>query len=182
MTKKKNKNIMLLITFILTLIHIAFIVFIGVAFAFNLFGIVEYLDYLASTYIENGFELSVYMTSYYFELIISAVVNIYSAIFYYKGFKYRINNKQYAKYAIFNGIIQILFSGLVPGIFGIISGTIMLNKKPKMLMEQTSEQSFLSDYKLMAMSEAVERLKELRKNGAISEEEYYANLNKILES
>ena len=55
----------------------------------------------------------------------------------------------------------------------------MINKKPTIAKSQ--EQSFLSDYKLMAMSEAVTRLKELRATGAISEEEYYANLNKILE-
>jgi len=41
--------------------------------------------------------------------------------------------------------------------------------------------SELPGYKLEAMSEAVARLKELKDKGAISEEEYYANLNRILE-
>ena len=76
-------------------------------------------------------------------------------------------------------IIQLLFSAYIPAIFGIITGALMINKKPTIAKSQ--EQSFLSDYKLMAMSEAVTRLKELRATGAISEEEYYANLNKILE-
>ena len=54
--------------------------------------------------------------------------------------------------------------------------------KKKVLVETTPANPYISDYKLNAMSEAVARLKELRDKGAISEEEYYINLNKILES
>ena len=78
-------------------------------------------------------------------------------------------------------IIQFLFSAYIPAIFGIITGALMINKKPATILNKSQEQSFLSDYKLTAMSEAVARLKQLRESGAISEEEYYANLNKILE-
>ena len=63
--------------------------------------------------------------------------------------------------------------------------------KPKIVVETESagdptqprvEPNFLPDYKLNAMGEAVSKLKALRDSGAISEEEYYATLNKILES
>ena len=46
----------------------------------------------------------------------------------------------------------------------------------------SNEQAYYNQIKFEAMSQAVTRLKELRDSGAISEEEYYANLNKILES
>ena len=39
----------------------------------------------------------------------------------------------------------------------------------------------VNEYKMKAMTEAVARLKELRQSGAISDEEYYATLDKILE-
>ena len=39
----------------------------------------------------------------------------------------------------------------------------------------------MNDYKKKAMGEAISRLKELKAQGAISEEEYYETLNKILE-
>ena len=42
--------------------------------------------------------------------------------------------------------------------------------------------AYLSQFKMEAMSDAVRKLKELKERGAISEEEYYASLNKILES
>ena len=55
-------------------------------------------------------------------------------------------------------------------------------KKPKLIIENTAtKEGEVSDFKLTAMTEAVTRLNELRSSGAISEEEYYINLNKILE-
>ena len=58
----------------------------------------------------------------------------------------------------------------------------MSKQKKKIVVTETSDDNFINDAKLTAMSEAVTRLKELRESGAISEEEYYANINKILES
>ena len=67
-------------------------------------------------------------------------------------------------------------------IFGIIAGIVIKNKKPKLIIENTAtKEGEVSDCKLTAMTEAVTRLNELRSSGAISEEEYYATLNKILE-
>ncbi len=178
MTKKKNKNVMLTLTLIFTILQISINVFVGFVLAFNLWGFIDYYNELMSSVIAN-YDLNMYLTSYYIELTLASIINIYSAIFYFKGIKYRVSNKQYGKMVLVYAIIQLLFSAYIPAIFGIITGALMINKKPTIAKSQ--EQSFLSDYKLMAMSEAVTRLKELRATGAISEEEYYANLNKILE-
>ncbi len=178
MTKKKNKNVMLTLTLIFTILQICINVFVGFVLAFNLWGFIDYYNELMSSVIAN-YDLNMYLTSYYIELALASIINIYSAIFYFKGIKYRVSNKQYGKMVVVYAIIQLLFSAYIPAIFGIITGALMINKKPTIAKSQ--EQSFLSDYKLMAMSEAVTRLKELRATGAISEEEYYANLNKILE-
>ena len=178
MTKKKNKNVMLTLTLIFTILQICINIFVGFVLAFNLWGFIDYYNELMSSVIAN-YDLNMYLTSYYIELTLASIINIYSAIFYFKGIKYRVSNKQYGKMVLVYAIIQLLFSAYIPAIFGIITGALMINKKPTIAKSQ--EQSFLSDYKLMAMSEAVTRLKELRATGAISEEEYYANLNKILE-
>ncbi len=178
MTKKKNKNVMLTLTLIFTILQICINVFVGFVLVCNLWGFIDYYNELMSSVIAN-YDLNMYLTSYYIELTLASIINIYSAIFYFKGIKYRVSNKQYGKMVLVYAIIQLLFSAYIPAIFGIITGALMINKKPTIAKSQ--EQSFLSDYKLMAMSEAVTRLKELRATGAISEEEYYANLNKILE-
>lgn len=182
MAKKKNKNVMLTITFVLTIINVVLNVFVGFVLALNLFGMVDYLNSVMIA-IGEEYGISSYLTSMYINLVFTVGVNIYASIFYFKGIKYRVNNKQYGKTMVYYGIIQILFSAYLAGIFALITAIVMLNKKsaPVDIDEKANSQSFLSDYKFMAMSEAVTRLKELRASGAISEEEYYANLNKILE-
>ncbi len=180
MSKKKNKNALLIITFVLTILSITLNLLLGIALSFNLFGIVDYYNSIMSLVME-GYDISAYITSYIFNLIFVVGVNIYSAIFYFKGIKYRVNNKQYGKMLVWYGIFQILFSTYLAGTFALITAIVMINRKPAPIEEKAQSQSFLSEYKLMAMSEAVTRLKELRASGAISEEEYYANLDKILE-
>ena len=180
MSKKRNSNALLIITYVLTIINLIFTLFVGVSLAFNLFGIVDYYNSIMSSIIE-GYDMSMYMTSFYVNLILTLGTNIYASIFYYKGIKYRVNNKQYGRMLVYYAVIQILFSTYLPGLFALITGLVMINRKPAPIEEKVGTQSFLSDYKLSAMSEAVTRLKELRASGAISEEEYYANLNKILE-
>ena len=178
--KKRNKNVMLIITFVFTIISILLNAFVGIVLTFNLFDAVNIFNQFVSTYLISGYDISMYMTSYVINLILTLTANIYAGIFYFKGIKYRVNNKQYGRAILFYAILQLLFSAYIPAILALITAIIMINKKP-VVLEEKETPSFLSDYKLMAMSEAVTRLKELRASGAISEEEYYANLNKILE-
>lgn len=180
MANKKNKNVLLTITFVLTILNMALNVFAGLAITFNFFGVTDYYNSMMSQIVE-GYDISMYSTSMYINMIFAVGVSIYASIFYYKGIKYRVSNKQYGKMMIYYAIMQILFSAYISGLFALITAIVMINKKPAPIDEKANAQSFLSEYKFMAMSEAVTRLKELRASGAISEEEYYANLNKILE-
>ena len=77
------------------------------------------------------------------------------------------------------GIFQAFIGSAIAGIFAIIAGAIMKDQKAVVVAEE-KVQTDISDLKLNAMKEAVLRLKELKERGAISEEEYYANLDKIL--
>lgn len=180
MIKKRNKNALLITTFVFTVISLVFNLFLGLSITCNLFGVTDYYNSIMSSVVE-GYDINMYMTSFIINLILTVGTNLYCAIFYYKGIKYRVNNKQYGKMLIYYGIVQLLFSTYLSGIFALITATVMINHKPKTLDEKANTQSYISDYKMVAMTEAITRLKELRANGAISEEEYYDNLNKILE-
>lgn len=175
----KKTNTLLLLTFIFTVIQIALLTFTLVTLAFNLFGIVDELNFIMQNTIGKDFDIYSMLTTYYIEFTIAIMVNLYACVLYYKGCKYKANNPNYARALMNNGIFQLLFSSIVPGILAIVTGIKMRNQKQQIVIAKPD--SGVSEYKLTAMSEAVTRLKELKNSGAISEEEYYANLNKILE-
>ena len=82
MSKKRNRNILLTITFVLTIIQILMFVFSGFVVAYNLFGFVDYYNQIMSS-ILGTYDLNMYLTSYYIELVLFAIVFIYSAIFFF---------------------------------------------------------------------------------------------------
>lgn len=180
-TKKRNKNILLIITYILTVLNMAMLAFTVLSVAFNWFGVVEIVNEIMSQNFVAGYDFNEYLISFYIDAVLSFLICLYYSVFFYKGIKYRVNNPVYARKLVIYSIILILTGAYLCGIMALITGLVMSKQKPQVVSEKDLAQSFLSDYKLMAMSEAVTRLKELRASGAISEEEYYANLNKILE-
>lgn len=179
LTRKKSK--LLLTTLILTIIHMSLILFVAVALIFNLFGIIDILNVMLGE-ISAGVTIDYYLGTYYIELALSFLINLSCAKLYYRGYKYGAYGEIFGKRLIFNSIIQLLFSAFIPGVFALITGFVMSKQKKKIVVAESSDNSFINETKLAAMSEAVTRLKELRESGAISEEEYYANINKILES
>lgn len=179
-TRKKSK--LLLITLIFTIIHMALLIFTAVALMFNLFGIIDVLNIVLSEYQSAGVTIDYYLSSYYFELAISFIINFTCARLYYKGYKYSASGEIFGRKVIMNSIFQLLFSAFLPGILALITGIKMTKQKQQIINSQVDEENGINAIKLEAMSEAVARLKELRASGAISEEEYYANINKILES
>ena len=71
-------------------------------------------------------------------------------------------------------------------VFTLIVGWCMgkRNSRPiiaEATVREKTEPKDINEYKMKAMTEAVSRLKELRQSGAISDDEYYATLDKILE-
>ena len=177
---KRKKSTLLLVTIILTILQMATVLLAGVALIFNLFGVVDILNSLVMD-MYPGTTVDSFLPTYYIELGLSFLVNMSCLRLYIKGYKYGAIGQIFGKRLIMNGIIQLFFSAWLPGIFAIITGSV-LGKKKILDPVETSNESYINEMKLAAMSEAVNRLKELRASGAISEEEYYANINKILES
>lgn len=177
MIKKKNK--LMLTAFILTVIHLALTFLVAITLGLNLFGIV---DILGNMYMSMGIQVTTsdMLMSYYFDLAIVAIINFLCVKKYWICYKYNANAPMHGRAIVFNAITQLIFSTYIPGIVALIAGIRMQKVKPIESKEQ--EQQLINEIKFEAMSEAVTRLKELRASGAISEEEYYANLNKILES
>lgn len=175
-TNKKNKILLtaIVITYISMFVSLAALV----TLIFNIGGIsdlieVYLVDYMGAT------DISSMMTMYYIELFVAVLINIYAVRSYSKVYKFRLNNRDAGRYLTSVALWQLLFCSWVPAIFGFIAGFKMVKRKVE--VQTTPANPYLSDYKLTAMSEAVARLKELRDKGAISEEEYYASLNKVLE-
>ena len=178
-TKKKSK--LLLTTIILTIIHMSLLLLAALALVFNIFGIVDIMNMILQDYLEAGVTIDYYLATYYFELGLSFVVNFSCVRLYIKGYRYGVYGEVFGRRIIMNSIIQLLFSSFLPGIFALVTGIMMSKQKQTLADVQAQSEEYINEMKLAAMSEAVTRLKELRASGAISEEEYYANINKILE-
>lgn len=175
-TNKKNK--LLLTALIITYISIATTLLILAVLMLNLFETADIVEAYLAEYM--GVEdTSFMMTMYYVEMFLSVLINIYAARNYSKVYKFRLNNRDAGRFITSVALWQLLFSSWVPALFGFIAGIRMMRRKVE--VETSPANPYLSDYKLNAMSEAIARLKELRDKGAISEEEYYASLNKVLE-
>lgn len=189
--KSKNNNIMYLITAIFSYISAGISLLSLIIFAFNLFGMTDLYSELIITYVSPDINVSSQVSMMCIELGFMVLTNWYFGNFYLKGWKYKITNREYGRATLMMGIFQLFAASFIPAVLGIITGAILMNRKSKIVVElQESgdptqprvEPNFMPEYKLNAMSEAVNKLKALRNSGAISEEEYYATLNKILES
>ena len=181
MTKQKG-NGWVLVAGLISMV-LAFFSFAGfMLLAFNISGFADLYKEMLFGYSAN-LDLDEQVTMACLELALVFMFDVYYACFYLKGYKYKINSQQYGQALITKGVFQMLIASLPAGIFAIIGGVSMTRTK-KTVKEATinQNQNQIPPYKFEAMSEAVARLKELKEKGAISEEEYYATLDKILES
>jgi len=180
--KKRKINIFTLIACVLSYLSVLVAVLGLVFIAFDIMGISTIYEKLLMDMGYGLDEISSEKTMLYIEMILVALVNLYFANFYLKGIKYNFNTEQYGQALITKGLFQMILASAVAGIFGVIAGmTTKNNVGAKVKETKEPKAPFVSDYKFQAMSEAVTRLKELKEKGAISEEEYYETLNKILE-
>ncbi len=184
---KKNGNKLILTASILSYVFAGISIMLGVFLGFNVFNL---YNIVVEAFADMGYELSTIDTEifiYTLEFIIGGVVEIYFANFYRRVYESIFLPKEAGKTIIIMGVLQILFASFVPAIFAIIAGVRVKNGKVAKIVDVNEERveigkrAGISEFKMTAMSEAVSRLNELRKTGAISEEEYYATLNKILE-
>ena len=186
---KGKKNCVLLLLIILSYISAFSHVALMAIMSFNLFGFVDFYEGLMSSYMGMPVDMSVDITFMCIEYIIAVLfdlqcVKVYKRVYKYSALKndtyYRVGSQNLIHMSIFQMLISSFPVGLIALITGIVLGKKKVKIEEKVVVTETQEPKF-SDYKLNAMSEAIGRLKELRAQGVISEEEYYANLDKILE-
>ena len=178
---KRKNNKLTLVAGVVTCIMMAITAFGLLSFVFNLFGIVDlYTKFLT----DMGYSVSEVnddLTFMYLQLVLNCLVNLFFARFYIRSYRFGFYGERHAQMLIRMGLIQMIFVAFLPGLLGLIAGIVMSSKKVDNRAKVVPQNLGVSDLKLEAMKQACARLKELRDKGAISEEEYYASLNKILE-
>ena len=183
---KKNKSrIMLIIACVLSFCTMGVSLLGAIMIGFNVGGIT---DALGQMLLEMGYpspEIDAEISMMLFSFALEVVVELSFALFYLKAIRYKANSVSFAKRLMSKSIWHFILGSILPAIFAMISATMM--GRQKMPVEYvnvgtpSNDENKVPDCKLNAMSEAITRLKELKDKGAISEEEYYANLNRILE-
>lgn len=180
MTKRKITNLGMTILSILCLISTILYLFAFIALLANLGGITDAVTNILVTQMNySPTEADTQITMMTFELLIGTFFAVY-CFRYYKLSPLMIRNeKLLGKRVVIMAIFQLLFGMYITGVVALIIGIVKMNKKATVI--EPVVDSGIPKQKLELMGEAVERLKKLREIGAISEEEYYINLNKILE-
>ena len=162
--------------------------------------VIEMISQL-TMYDEN---VTYYIASIIMELVFNIIISIYGANYFIKASRVKIVFMYNITSAITMGIIQILFSSVIVGTLSIIASFLMrkgnvsqgnpfaketvkdvygnniYNGNIHVEAEEVSTEEKVKS-QLEDMTQAVQKLKSLKENGVISEEEYYEHLNKILE-
>lgn len=145
-----------------------------------------------------------YITSIIMELVFNIIISIYGANYFIKASRVKIVFMYNISSAITMGIIQILFSSVVVGTLSIIAsflmrkgnvsqgnpfaketvkdvyGNTMYTADTTVEVEEAVNEERVKS-QMEDMTQAVQKLKSLKENGVITEEEYFEHLNKILE-
>ena len=176
MTKQNNSaKILLWIACIISFVAVAINLFAIVVLTFDLWGIVE----IAEKYLnEIGFTLGTDLSLMSFELALVVLIDLFAGLRYLKILKNRVVNSR--SNPIMQTIFQMLFGSLIAGLLACIGLNKLVRRRPIPVSEE-DKVAYINEFKKKAMGEAITRLKELKAQGAISEEEYYETLNKILE-
>lgn len=159
---------------------------VGILLGFNIFKV---SDVVIEVLLQAGYQLGeveIVLFGDTISMIAGGLISIYFGRFYFKVDKSLFKPRELGNTVITMSVVQILFSSFLPAIFGIIAGVKMRSgsfntAKVDAKTAKTASDAGISEFKMTAMSEAVSKLNELRSRGAISDEEYYATLNKILE-
>ena len=187
MTTKNNKSrVLLIIACVLSFVLLAASAMSALTIGLNINGAT---DALAKVLMNSGYaatEVDGEITMMMFTFILEVFIELYFGLFYYKAIKFKANSVSFARRLMSKAIWHFIVGAFLPAIFAMIAANRMskqgVTARPVEVKAAFKEdEAGVPDYKLTAMSEAIARLKELKDKGAISEEEYYINLNRILE-
>ena len=196
MVKKRSKSVLLVA--ILTIVALALNILVMLFLGFNIMGFkdmyAKLLQSMSSYAVDIESEVS-------FALLEMGLTTLIYAYFSYVFIKYYLKlapSFELGRRVMSSAIWFLILTFSLVSIIAMIVGSVMAKKfsRPVVLAavprepqpeqvhasdEVTKEEHKVEPYKLKAMAEAVERLNELKRSGAISEEEYYEHLDKILE-
>lgn len=180
---RNRKNKLLLANAIICYATAGLYLLMVFSLAFNIFGMYDiYISLLTEVYPNYAGTLDMTMMYLQEGLLICLLISFGN--FYLKGYKRRYGGREYASRVMMTAFLQLLCGTFIAPVIGFITAFRMRKEDVVIPVQSTDlkpEKSAISPNKLQAMTEAVERLKHLRESGVISEEEYYASLNKILE-
>ncbi len=180
---KTKKNVTLTLAAVVSYTFGGLALFAALMIGFNIMGVADVYGEMVKQMVAVGtVDVDMQIMLATIELIVCALLCFYFGKFYIRANRMPVKPPQMGKTVVFMAVMQLIFCSFIPAIFGIIAGIVIQKKKPKLIIENTAtKEGEVSEFKLTAMTEAVTRLNELRSSGAISEEEYYETLNKILE-
>lgn len=176
--KSKKGRVFLILAIVFSFLMAGLNVFASILVTFNVRGVADEVGKVLNEM--NSVLLTTDLTMVCIEMLIIAMIDIFAGIKYLSIVKHGINPRRGVGY-MFQPAIQILCGSFVSGILAMIGIMVMAKDQMQMMQHPITPEEAVSDYKKEAMIDAVTRLKELKSRGAISEEEYYETLNKILE-
>lgn len=179
MKKQKNSGrILITIACVLSFIAASLNFITIFALSFNFFGIVDKVEVIVNQlgYTLIGSDMSLFCI----ELAIVCMIDLFAGLRYRRILQNRFNLVRVGHSLMMQTILQMFFGFFLAGLLGCI-GINSLTKRRTTPISHEEQVEYINDFKKKAMGEAIARLKELKAQGAISEEEYYETLNKILE-
>jgi hypothetical protein len=179
--KRKNINRLVLAAGIISYILLGLTILAGIVLIFNIFGVSDLYDKIMLEMGASISDIESEKVMMYINLVLTSLMNLYFAKYYIRNYKFGVYGGKQAESMIRMGLVQMILVSFIPGLLGLIAGVVMNGKKSEVKETVVTQNIGISDLKMAAMKEAATRLRELRDKGAISEEEYYASLNKILE-
>ena len=201
----KSAKVLLIIAGILCIVRAVIDVIVCVCLVLDLFGAKEMAIEMISQMTMYDENITYFITSIIMELVFNIIICIYGANYFIKASRVKIVFMYNISSALVMGVIQILFSSFLVGTLSIIASFLMRKGTVSqgnpfaqetvrdvygnaMYTTTTVDMNNIEvedDAKIKSgmedMTIAVQKLKSLKENGVITEEEYYEHLNKILE-
>ena len=201
----KSAKVLLIIAGILCIVRAVIDVIACVCLVLDLFGAKEMMIEIISQMTMYDENITYFITSVIMELVFNIIICIYGANYFIKASRVKIVFMYNISSALVMGVIQILFSSFLVGTLSIIASFLM--RKGTVSQGNPFAQETVRDVygnamyttttvdmnnieveddakiksEMEDMTIAVQKLKSLKENGVITEEEYYEHLNKILE-
>ena len=177
--KSKKGRVILIISVVFSMLTALLNIVASMLLAFNFNGVGDVVTETMRSV--NTLFMSTDVSLICIEMLIIAMIDVFAGIRYIAIIKYGINPRRGGNY-LFQPIIQMLCGSFLGGLLALIGIVRMTKDQIEKMQHPISPEEAMNDCKQEAMIHAVTRLKELKSRGAISEEEYYETLNKILES